>query len=107
MNTFKRKTIFAAIFISAMLALPVNSFAMHIMEGYLPLKHCIAWGVICIPFIVMGFLSINKILSENPKGAALIAMAAAFVFVISSLKIPTIFGSCSHMTGTGLVAILF
>ncbi len=107
MNTFKRKTIFAAIFISALFALPVNSFAMHIMEGYLPLKHCIAWGVICIPFIVMGFLSINKILSENPKGAALIAMSAAFVFVISSLKIPTIFGSCSHMTGTGLGAILF
>ena len=107
MNTFQRKTIFAAIFISALFALPVNSFAMHIMEGYLPLKHCIAWGVICIPFIVMGFLSINKILSENPKGAALIAMSAAFVFVISSLKIPTIFGSCSHMTGTGLGAILF
>lgn len=33
--------------------------------------------------------------------------AGAFVFVISSLKIPSVTGSCSHMTGTGLTAILF
>ena len=37
----------------------------------------------------------------------LIAMAGAFIFVISSLKIPSVTGSCSHMTGTGLGAILF
>ena len=36
----------------------------------------------------------------------LIAMAGAFIFVISSLKIPSVTGSCSHMTGTGLGAIL-
>ncbi|MGN0962373.1 MAG: energy-coupling factor ABC transporter permease, partial [Clostridia bacterium] len=35
------------------------------------------------------------------------AMSGAFVFVISSLKIPSVTGSCSHMTGTGLGAILF
>ncbi len=29
------------------------------------------------------------------------------MFVISSLKIPSVTGSCSHMTGTGLGAILF
>ena len=34
-------------------------------------------------------------------------MAGAFIFVISSLKIPSVTGSCSHMTGTGLGAILF
>ena len=27
-----------------------SAFAMHIMEGYLPKAHCIAWGVVCIPF---------------------------------------------------------
>lgn len=37
----------------------------------------------------------------------LLGMAGAFVFVISSLKIPSVSGSCSHMTGTGLSAILF
>jgi cobalt/nickel transport system permease protein len=34
-------------------------------------------------------------------------MSGAFIFVISSLKIPSVTGSCSHMTGTGLSAILF
>lgn len=34
-------------------------------------------------------------------------MSGAFIFVISSLKIPSLTGSCSHMTGTGLGAILF
>ena len=37
----------------------------------------------------------------------LIAMAGAFIFGISSLKIPSVSGSCSHMTGTGRGAILF
>lgn len=37
----------------------------------------------------------------------MLAMAGAFVFVLSSLKIPSVTGSCSHMTGTGLGAILF
>ena len=34
-------------------------------------------------------------------------MAGAFIFIISSLKIPSVTGSCSHMTGTGLGALLF
>ena len=81
--------------------------AMHIMEGYLPAKFCILWGVICIPFLIAGFFSIRKTLTENRRTLTLLAMAGAFVFVISSLKIPSVTGSCSHMTGTGLGAILF
>lgn len=37
----------------------------------------------------------------------MLALTGAFVFVLSSLKIPSVTGSCSHMTGTGLGAILF
>ncbi|MEA4901548.1 energy-coupling factor ABC transporter permease [Desulfitobacterium sp.] len=81
--------------------------AMHIMEGYLPVQFCIAWGVICIPFLVAGYLSIKKTLSADRKSLTILAMAGAFIFVISSLKIPSVTGSCSHMTGTGLGAILF
>lgn len=81
--------------------------AMHIMEGYLPVGFCIAWGVICIPFLIAGYMSIKKTLKENPKTITLLAMAGAYVFVLSSLKIPSVTGSCSHMTGTGLGAILF
>lgn len=81
--------------------------AMHIMEGYLPATHSLVWGVICVPFVVWGFISIKKTLSENRKAITVLAMAGAFIFVISSLKIPSVTGSCSHMTGTGLGAILF
>ncbi|NOW05372.1 energy-coupling factor ABC transporter permease [Clostridium beijerinckii] len=81
--------------------------AMHIMEGYLPPQFCIIWGAICIPFIAIGYLSIKKTLSENRRSITILAMAGAFVFVLSSLKIPSVTGSCSHMTGTGLGAILF
>lgn len=51
--------------------------------------------------------SIQKTLKQNRKTLILLAMSGAFVFVISSLKIPSVTGSCSHMTGTGLGAILF
>lgn len=81
--------------------------AMHIMEGYLPVKYCVAWGVICLPFLIGGFSSINNSLKKDRKSITILAMAGAFIFVISSLKIPSVTGSCSHMTGTGLGAILF
>ncbi|MCA5959977.1 energy-coupling factor ABC transporter permease [Blautia sp. RD014234] len=84
-----------------------NVSAMHIMEGYLPGGFCIAWGVICVPFLIAGFMSIKKTLNEHRNLITLLAMSGAFVFVISSLKIPSVTGSCSHMTGTGLGAILF
>lgn len=81
--------------------------AMHVMEGYLPMGYCIAWGVICIPVFIAGFLSIRKTLTANRRALTILAMSGAFIFVISSLKIPSVTGSCSHMTGTGLGAILF
>ncbi len=81
--------------------------AMHIMEGYLPGGFCIAWGALCLPFLAAGFMSIKKTLNEHRNLITLLAMSGAFVFVISSLKIPSVTGSCSHMTGTGLGAILF
>lgn len=94
----------------AMLALfafaPVSN-AMHVMEGYLPLGWCVFWYAVCIPFVVLGFIGIRKIVENDRKAITLLAITGAFVFVISSLKIPSVTGSCSHMTGTGLGAILF
>lgn len=88
-------------------AFPQVAFGMHIMEGYLPLEYCAVWGVICIPFLVSGIISIRKTLKRHRRVLILLAMSGAFIFVISSLKIPSVTGSCSHMTGTGLSAILF
>ena len=86
---------------------PVQSHAMHIMEGFLPPQWCIIWSVIFIPFFLMGLKSINKIVKEEPKKKLLLALCGAFVFVLSALKIPSLTGSCSHPTGVGLGAILF
>ncbi|AKN29587.1 cobalamin biosynthesis protein CbiM [Clostridium carboxidivorans P7] len=102
----KKYQISLGIFIT-ILCIPKNVFAMHIMEGFLPPKWCITWGIVCIPFIVVGLFSIKEKIRLNPKTKMLIAMAGAFAFVLSALKIPSVTGSCSHPTGVGLGAILF
>lgn len=93
--------------LSGVLAVPQTAWAMHIMEGYLPGSACVLWGALCLPFVVGGVLAIRRTAARQPRGILLLAMAGAFIFVISSLKIPSVTGSCSHMTGTGLAAILF
>ena len=93
--------------LSLALAFPQTVGAMHIMEGYLPIVHCVAWGAVCLPFLAAGLIGIRRTLQKNRRLLILLAMSGAFTFVISSLKIPSVTGSCSHMTGTGLAAILF
>ncbi len=97
----------ASIACAALFAIAPVSNAMHIMEGYLPARYCVAWEVICLPVLIAGVISLRKKVNENRRNLTLIAMSGAFIFVISSLKIPSVTGSCSHMTGTGLGAILF
>ena len=94
------------VFVICSSVMPVAN-AMHIMEGYLPPKYCIAWGVLCIPFLIAGFMSIKKTLSNHRKTLLILAMVGAYSFVLSALKIPSVTGSSSHATGTGLGAILF
>ena len=91
--------------VAALLCIPAS--AMHVMEGYLPVGACIAWGALCLPFLVMGFFKMKHLLADNRKNLVLLAVCGAYVFLLSSLKIPSVTGSCSHMTGTGLSAILF
>lgn len=84
-----------------------DAWAMHIAEGFLPIKWAIFWWVVCLPFLFFGVRSLNKTVKENPKLKILLALAGAFIFVLSALKMPSVTGSCSHPTGTGLCAILF
>lgn len=107
MSKKEKKILIIAVAFAVIFGIIPTANAMHIMEGYLPPKYCILWGAICIPFLVAGYFSLKKTISENRKSITIIAMSGAFIFVISSLKIPSVTGSCSHMTGTGLGAILF
>ena len=61
----------ASIAIAVLFAIAPASNAMHIMEGYLQATFCIAWGVICLPFIVAGFFpfkNIKQTENTDPSG---------------------------------------
>jgi cobalt/nickel transport system permease protein len=81
--------------------------AMHIAEGYLPIEWSIFWSAASLPFFILGLRSLTRITQRHPELKLLLALAGAFTFVLSALKIPSVTGSCSHPTGTGLGTILF
>lgn len=80
---------------------------MHIMEGYLPAIWCIVWFAVSIPVVAYGVYKLNKLVKEERGILPVLAVAGAFIFVLSSLKMPSVTGSCSHPTGTGIGAIIF
>ncbi len=80
---------------------------MHIMEGYLPWQWCLVWFAIALPIVFFGINKITKIIRENPEQKMIVALSGAFIFLLSSLKLPSVTGSSSHPTGTGLSAVLY
>jgi cobalt/nickel transport system permease protein len=88
-------------------ATPQEIYAMHIMEGFLPVGWAIFWWVLFLPFFVLGVRSLRRTIQEHPEVKLLVALVGAFSFVLSALKIPSVTGSSSHPTGTGLGAVLF
>ncbi|MBF0108080.1 MAG: energy-coupling factor ABC transporter permease [Magnetococcales bacterium] len=80
---------------------------MHIMEGFLPPLHAAGWIAASLPFVVMGAVKVKRLMKEKPEIRLLLGAAGAFSFVLSALKLPSVTGSCSHPTGTGLGAVLF
>jgi cobalt/nickel transport system permease protein len=84
-----------------------GGFNVHIMEGFLPWQWCLLWYLISIPVVVYGIIQIKKITDKNPESKPLLAVSGAFMFILSSLKMPSVTGSCSHPTGNGLGAVLF
>ncbi len=103
----KKKLPFILGAVTALTLLPLQSHAMHIMEGYLPPLWAGVWGLLTLPFLFMGLANIKKMTQNKPQILLLLAMAGAFAFVLSALKLPSVTGSCSHPTGVGLGAILF
>jgi cobalt/nickel transport system permease protein len=80
---------------------------MHIMEGFLPPAHALGWTAVSIPFIAWGTRAVERSLRDYPERRMLLGVAAAFTFLLSALKLPSVTGSCSHPTGIGLGALLF
>ncbi|RPJ76578.1 MAG: energy-coupling factor ABC transporter permease [Alphaproteobacteria bacterium] len=80
---------------------------MHIMEGFLPTPWWQVWFAVSIPVILYGIYKMNRLVNEKREILPLLAVAGAFIFVISALKLPSVTGSSSHATGTGVAAIIF
>lgn len=80
---------------------------MHIAEGYLPPEQAVAWFVVSAPFVVHGSRALVRQVRADPDSKLLLGAAGAFAFALSALKIPSVTGSSSHPTGTGLGAVLF
>ena len=80
---------------------------MHIMEGYLEPMWCVVWFIVMIPFIVVGIMKLRSILREHPEQKMMVALSGAFIFLLSSLKLPSVTGSSSHPTGTGIAVVFY
>ncbi|MEE4023042.1 energy-coupling factor ABC transporter permease [Gordonia sp. PKS22-38] len=80
---------------------------MHIAEGFLPPAHAVAWTVAAAPFVVYGARQVVVTVRQHPSSGPLLAAVGAFSFVMSAIKLPSVTGSSSHPTGTGLGTAIF
>jgi len=80
---------------------------MHIMEGFLPTPWWEIWTLIALPIVAYGIYRLTKITKKLPEAKPLLALMGAFIFILSALKLPSVTGSSSHPTGSGLAAIIF
>jgi len=77
------------------------------MEGYLPPMWCAFWWIVSGAVMAYGVIRLKKLLEENPEMKPLVAISGAYMFILSSLKMPSVTGSCSHPCGNGLGAAMF
>lgn len=80
---------------------------MHIMEGFFTCRM-----VCCLVYYIntnstLWCISDKEDYRNYSESKALIAVSGAFMFILSSLKLPSVTGSCSHPTGNGFGAVLF
>jgi len=76
------------------------------MEGMLPTEWAAFWWAVTGIILVVSIIHLNKVVRKNRDVLPLLAVSGAFIFVLSSLKIPVGISS-SHPTGTGLSSIAF
>ena len=84
-----------------------EDFHVHIIEGFLPPVWAVVWTVAAAPVVIYGARRTLSLVRVDARTKALVAVAAAFVFVLSALKLPSVAGSSAHPTGTGVLVVLF
>lgn len=97
----------ACMIIALIFSTNAKVYAMHIGEGFLPPAWAGIYFVLAVPFIVIGLKQIRVKTGKDKDLKMLLGLVAAYAFILSAMKIPSVTGSCSHPTGTGLSAIIF
>ena len=78
--------------------------AMHIPDGYLSPLTSIIMFIIVLPFWVIGVRKLREKMSA--KNVPLIALIAAFSFIIMMFNVPIPGGTTAHAVGGALAAII-
>ena len=91
-------------FYLAALLVWLGTTAMHIPDGYLSPATSIILFLLALPFWVIGVRKIRQ--TMNARSVPLIALVAAFSFVIMMFNIPLPGGTTGHAVGAALAAIV-
>jgi len=87
-----------------MLFVWLGTTAMHIPDGYLSPATSLVLFLLVIPFWVIGVRKIRE--TMNARNVPLIALLAAFSFVIMMFNVPLPGGTSGHAVGATLAAII-
>lgn len=88
----------------AVLFIWLTTTAMHIPDGYLsPITSAVMFALV-LPFWVLGIRKLRQ--GMNARSVPLIALLAAFSFVIMMFNIPVPGGTTAHAVGAALAAVI-
>lgn len=82
----------------------LGTTAMHIPDGYLSPATSLVMFLLVLPFWIIGVRKVRKTMSA--KSVPLIALLAAFSFVIMMFNIPLPGGTTGHAVGATLAAVI-
>jgi cobalt/nickel transport system permease protein len=78
--------------------------AMHIPDGYLSPVTCALMAVMALPFWIRGVQTLRE--KMNARNISLVALFAAFSFVVMMFNVPLPGGTTGHAVGGALAAII-
>ena len=104
MSAFIKKTPRFFIYYYGLLALWLVTTAMHIPDGYLSPVTSIVMFLIALPFWARGVQKLRE--KINAKNIPVVALFAAFAFVIMMFNVPLPGGTTGHAVGGALAAII-
>jgi cobalt/nickel transport system permease protein len=88
----------------AVLGIWLTTTAMHIPDGYLSPITCLVMFLVVLPFWYVGLKKLRE--KINARSAPLIALLAAFSFIIMMFNVPLPGGTTGHAVGGALAAII-